>query len=346
MTRRGGDMPRTISLPFIGIAITLAAGFIIVVATLSLVEWGLRSLALAQGVSPKTILVVLAVAGTCLALLVLESPIVQYITVTQRARRRVISSYYRPETIAEYLQQFWAARDRVRELLATWKPGVPLAPSAPAELAREFDSILDEHFGTKRFFFPDLLLMLVGFFVLYFAIQGGLAIAKSPQDRIDANLFMVGIRVDVVSIAAIFGAYTWITTDAIGRNYQGMLNSSNLYWYALRFVIAVALGQAMAVTKVADAAFTSNSGAAIAFLVSMFSYERISAIASGLVSRAFPNVPGAAADESADVIIKLPGVDQVTAEILSAEGITTIARLASADPVRVAVRTGFPFDQV
>jgi hypothetical protein len=54
----------------------------------------------------------------------------------------------------------------------------------------------------------------------------------------------------------------------------------------MRFVVAVPLGQAVAVTKSATDIFSSNSGAAIAFLVSMFSYDRISAIASYLVNRA------------------------------------------------------------
>jgi hypothetical protein len=77
----------------------------------------------------------------------------------------------------------------------------------------------------------------------------------------------------------------------------------------------------------------------------MFSYERISSIASNLVNRA-AGAPVATADENTDLIIKLPGIDQPTAETFAAEGITTIAKLASSDSFRVAVRTGLPFDQV
>jgi hypothetical protein len=99
------------------------------------------------------------------------------------------------------------------------------------------------------------------------------------------------------------------------------------------------------VTKSATDVFGTNTGAAIAFLISMFSYERISAITSSLVNRAL-NVPAAAPDETNDLVVKLPGVDQTTAYIFASEGMTTVAELASADPIRVSLRTGLPFDQV
>jgi hypothetical protein len=50
--------------------------------------------------------------------------------------------------------------------------------------------------------------MVTGLFVLYFAIEGGLAFAMALPNAPDKTLYMLGIIVDVISIAAVFGAYT------------------------------------------------------------------------------------------------------------------------------------------
>src|SRR5262249_38376961 len=197
---------------FLSVAVSTAIGLFVVVSAIALTEWGLKSLARDYNLSPKTVIVVLAILGACLGLLVLLSPVYYYVRVTQRARRRLISSYYRPDTIAEYLQQFWSSGDNVRELLLRCKPGEALEPSVEAGLTDAFNRILDEHFGYKRFFFPTILLSLIGFLVLYFVIEGSLSVARSPKGSIDASLFMIGITLDGVTLAAVFGAYTWVTT--------------------------------------------------------------------------------------------------------------------------------------
>jgi hypothetical protein len=330
---------------FVGVAVATALGLLVLVGILSFIEYWLKALFNYWGLLYKTDLVVLAIAGASLAFAVIEAAILHYVLITQKVRRKLVSSYYRPETIAEYLLQFWLSLDDVRKTLDGWSPGQQLDDDKKSKVEQTFNEILDDYFGTKRFLFPNTILLITGLFVLYFAIEGGLVFAMGFPNAPDKTLYMLGITVDVISIAAIFGAYTWIAADVINRDYQGTLNASHLYWYAMRFVVAVPLGQAVAVTKSATDAFSSNSGAAIAFLISMFSYERISAIASSLVNRA-TGAPAAAPDENTDLIIKLPGVDQPTAETFAAEGITTIAKLASSDPILVAVRTGLPFDQV
>jgi hypothetical protein len=246
-TRKKGDSTSFPTRKFAGIAAATLGGLVITVTILSSLEWTLKSLATAYHVLPKTIIVVLSILGVCIALLVLQAPIYRYVMVTQLLRRRLIRSYYSPQTITEYLQQFWSERDNVRELLAGWEPGNPPPEKSAQDIVREFDEILDEYFGLAQFAFPFVLLTLVGLIVLFFAIEGGLTFARSPAAQppagnIDMALFVVGIRIDLISIAAIFGAYTWITSDAIARNYQGTLNSSHLYWYALRLIIAIPLG--------------------------------------------------------------------------------------------------------
>jgi hypothetical protein len=322
-------------------------GVLFTVGVLFGAEAILRELAIHFEWQTKTRLVIVAITGACVALLIIQAAIVHYITRTQHRRRRSVESYYRPETIAEYLQEFWSAADHIQDALKGWIPGTPLGPDPKKSVIQEFNLILDDIFGSKHFLFPNAVLIIIGFLVLFFAIQGGLVIAESTPflQTPDKTLYPLGLTVDLVSIAAIFGAYTWIASDAIGRDYQATLNPSHLYWYAMRFAVAIPLGQAVAVMKAPGDMFANSTGAAIAFLISMFSYERISAIANKAVSR-ITQTPETTPDEKSDLIIKLPGVDSATAEILTMEGITTIEKLASSDLIRIAVRTGFPFDQV
>jgi hypothetical protein len=113
----------------------------------------------------------------------------------------------------------------------------------------------------------------------------------------------------------------------------------------MRLVIAIPLGWAVSGIKDAAGITSTNTGAMIAFLVSMFSYDRIASILGGLANRAL-GVPAASQDETNDLVIRLPSVDQATSDKLAVEGITTIAQVASADPFRLSVRTGLPFDTV
>ncbi|MCW0233112.1 MAG: hypothetical protein OJJ21_05890 [Ferrovibrio sp.] len=281
-----------------------------------------------------------ATTGVGLALALLLAPITRYVAVTQPARRESVESYYKAKTIAEYLQQFRSSGD-LCSMLQNWQPGTDPGKAESEAVKEKFTLILDECFGAKRFYYALVLLVLISAPILFGAIESGLILVRNGYKTSGAEaMHVLGLRADKISIAAIAGAYTWIVGDAITRNYQGTLNVSHLYWYALRMLIAVPLGYAIA-KFTTDASF----GTAIAFLINLFSYDRISSISASLVNRAL-NMPASAADENKDILIKLPGIDTRTAEIMAAEGITTIAGLAAADPILVAARTGLPFDLV
>jgi hypothetical protein len=77
----------------------------------------------------------------------------------------------------------------------------------------------------------------------------------------------------------------------------------------------------------------------------MFSFPKIQQILGSFINRAV-GVPGAVPDARDDTVVKLPGIDQPVADRLQAEGITTIAQIAVADPVRLSARTNFSFSLV
>ena len=210
-----------------------------------------------------------------------------------------------------------------------------------------FDAHLREIFGVERIAGATWMLAIVAGAVLYFAIAGGMAMAATAAGKPVGHLF--GIRPDLASIAAIFGAYTWVTSDVILRYRQTDLSSSDINWYVLRFVVAIPLGLALAqfagFTATAEGKTIQSSGAILAFVISMFSLSRIQEILGGLTNRAFA-IPASAAGTNEDVVLALPGVDQRTADRLDAEGVSTVSQIAVADPVRLSVRTGFSFSFV
>ena len=166
-----------------------------------------------------------------------------------------------------------------------------------------------------------------------------------------ANLAPVkplGLQMDLVSVAAIFGAFTWVVSDSIARNHLWTFHPSDLSWYALRLLIAVPLGQAIAVawpSTPAGGTLGVGTGPFLAFVISMFSFDSITKILSSVAAKAGA-LPSASPDERNDIVLKLAGVDDEKARALAVEGVTTITQLIAVDPVRTSIRSGLPFEYV
>jgi hypothetical protein len=141
-----------------------------------------------------------------------------------------------------------------------------------------------------------------------------------------------------------------VTSDIISRYRLNNLGSSNLYWYSLRFIIAVPLGEAIAAFAggagaSAGAPATLVAGPVLAFVLSMFSLPRIQSMLSALAVKTY-NLPVTTDATKDDVVIQLPGIDQDIADVLAAESVNTIAAIAAADPVMLSGRTAIPFNLV
>jgi hypothetical protein len=218
-----------------------------------------------------------------------------------------------------------------------------------AELETKFKEMFSEDYGIRVYVVPIILLVATASIVLFFGFTGGISLAVK---RSSANAVLaqpLGITMDMVSVAAIFGAYTWIASDVIVRNHQWTLHPSDLAWYALRMIVAVPLGWALALAaggaNIATAAVSPGLGAFVAFVASMFSLDAITNALATVATRA--GMPmNASPEERDDLIIKLPGVDEVKAKALNVEGVSTIAQLVAVDPIRTSIRAGLPFEYI
>jgi len=294
-----------------------------------------------------------------LALWLLMAPVFGYLRVGQVKKVDVIKGFYTPELISEYFDQFWSGRDSIAALVKQWLDHRPEQhDDLVKKLNDRFGSIIVEDFGGGVYVVPALILVAIGFIVLFFGFSGGIAYAKQllVGSKELPPVMPLGLRLDLVSVAAIFGAYTWVAGDSITRAHQWTFHSSDLFWYALRLLIAVPLGQAIAAAvasvpaasttgATAGVTVTTGVGAFLAFVISMFSFDAIKKYLSAAATR-LGNAPAGSPDERNDIVTKMAGVDEAAADALRAEGVSTIAQLTAVDPIRISILTGLPFAYV
>ena len=299
-----------------------------------------------------------------LSLWLLIGPVFAYVNIGQAKKIEIIRGFFSPDLIARYFDQFWRGRDSFRELLQQWRMQQPISIDLAGRIEASFDELFRDDFGLRVYLIPSILLTAVGSIVLFFGFAGGISLAEALlTSNAQAPIKPFGLQLDLVSIAAIFGAFTWIAADSITRNHQWTFHPSDLSWYALRLIIAIPLGQAIALlwhgvpltgaavpaSGVAASASSgllgAGTGAFLAFVISMFSLDGITKILSSVAVKAGA-LPSAAPDERNDVIVKLPGVDEEKARALGAEGVTTIAQLVAVDPIHISISTGLQFKYI
>ena len=298
----------------------------------------------------QAIVVLFAWICTMLAVFLLIYPVINYLRTNQNRRIEIIKGFHTPKLIKSYFWQFRMGRDDIRDLFRKsdqLKASVDSKAKAKldSEFEAKFNEIIRDEFGFGCYQLSFVVLVVVAFIVMFFAFTGGFSLAAKLAGRTDILEPPLGIPIDLISIAAIFGAYIWVTSDAISRNYNGALHASDLSWYALRLIIAVPLGQAISMAAGTDAKsgqLGAGWAAFLAFFISMFSLDRINQILGSVANRAL-NLPALAPAEQEDVVIRLPGVDQRVSNLLGAEGVTTIAQVVAADPVRLSLRAALPF---
>lgn len=340
---------QSLSIPILMVSVVA----VILVATLGV---GVLSRALGNQVNETSEIYGFAAACTFLSLWLIFGAVFAYINLGQKKKLEFISGFYTPDTIADYFDQFWSGRDGVPLLVRRYRDSLSGSQKEryATDLMTKFMDLSQDDYGLRAYVIPIVLLTAVGSIVLFFGYTGGigLALTLGTGDSV-SPLRPLGISLDLVSIAAIFGAYTWVASDAIVRNHQWTLHPSDLAWYTLRMIIAIPLGEALALTVgtvttvglaggVTTNALPSGAGAFVAFMASMFSLDAITT-ALGTAATRFGLQMSSSAEERSDLVIRLDGVDESKARALKVEGISTIAQLVTIDPIRTSIRTGLPF---
>ena len=188
-----------------------------------------------------------------LLLALLLVPILTYLTAGWRARRSEIVDALSEEAVRLYFRQFF--------------PTVAVPPDGvTAFFARHYN----ERYGRRYYVVPFVILSLLAVTVLVGCV-------RLMEDWIWATGIPDDFR--AVAVAAVAGAYSWVVIDVIGRSRRRELAPIDLYWAALRFVVAVPI--AVSFTTL----FKAEAAVPVAYLLGTFPTRMLFTAGRRLVTR-------------------------------------------------------------
>jgi hypothetical protein len=295
---------------------------------------------------------------TALAVILMTLPFLRYITLGWRLKLEAITNEFDPPAIALYFRKYRTGEmtgDRQRRLISL-QPGTD-----NKKLVAEFLRLYCREFGRIRYIVPLVILIVVTAIESVGAIQSGLfhtrqedlffqlcgmdkrALCAAPayaveQAKLYDQLVWKALLLNATTVAGLTGAYMWVVQDAITRMRSGDLLSSNIYWSALRMVIAAPLG--IAVASVAS----DSAGPFVAFAIGAFPIDQISRFLRTMAAKQLgvTNDP----DTDGDEVKKLIGVNNDIAQRLISENTSSVLELAKADPVWLTMRTNLQLEVV
>lgn len=243
-------------------------------------------------------------------------PSICYLRTTWRNRREKLFDHFTADAVREYYKVFYPSRF----LKDTGKEDATLA---------DFRTLFREMYGWSEYVFPLVLLGLISALGLW--ATGASVRAWLAQPAAAAPY-------PAIAVSAFLGAYAWVLFDQIARFRSEDFTAGDVRHAAIRMMVSVPLGMSLA------AFANEESGLAIAFLLTAFPTQTLLKMARRLVSKNLDT-----GDNEADGKIELEqlqGLGRVTAERFQDEGFTTIAALAWADPVKLAIESNRDFRYV
>jgi hypothetical protein len=264
-----------------------------------------------------------------LLLVLLLAPVILYLNRGWWHRRIDILNNFSPYARDLYLKHFLPDSaelvnpkpSRLGQLLArVW--GQELGP---------FEANYDAQFGRWRYAGPTTLMFAFAGIVLLFPAAA--AYAGLVGDGASGWRWVIAL--------AILGGYIRVVFDLCTRAYQENIRPTDVLWAAYRLALSPPLGYGAAKLLDGD---TVRFGPFAAFLLGLFATSTVMEWGRRVFAK-LTNSPELAAGD-ANRLLALPALDQVTADLIRDEGITTVTQLAYADPIRMSIRTGLGFSFV
>jgi hypothetical protein len=275
-----------------------------------------------------------------IVIILIAAPFVVFLTKQWYVRRDEFRNRLSDGALLCYLERYWLRRACQLDFceaidVATGNVSAIIRTSKTTQGKAEklFQEIYQEQYGLWAFFTPFVLVLIVTFTnaVLISWLWG----CTRGEDGPDRQCLIFGVN-HSLALAAIAGAYMFAVGDAVTSVRQNRLNVADVYWYALRLVIALPLGVAAG-----KAGGSIVDPTLVAFGLGALPVEELKKL---LRRTAIGHLQRGDARQAPDQLLSLEGVTVRTSAILAAEGIASIAQLQSKDPVLLAVRTGLEFD--
>ncbi len=197
------------------------------------------------------------------------------------------------------------------------------------DVLKAFRSHYTRRYGRRHYVVPLLLFGFVSTLLIWLTVS---TIVHQLHGISEPN------DLPPVAVGVISGAYMWVVADLLLRCRQRQLAPVDLYWYALRFVVAIPLGFAFAGFLKDEAAM------GIAFLLGAFPTNTLLTIARRIGSRKLGL--SESGEEAESDVEQIQGITKGLAERFRDEGISTVLQLAYCDPIDLTIRTSFSFNYV
>ncbi|WP_027796213.1 hypothetical protein [Paraburkholderia acidipaludis] len=283
----------------------------------------------------------IAITLAAFVTVLMGAPLIAFLCLGWYTRYREFENSLKGKALSAYLQRYWSKRLiqglQDNHTIAALSKGLPLAGDKWRETAdarldlcdRLFARIYHEQYGLPAFVPPFVILLCVAYAAAalvgcnYVTMQADIASAKTP---------VYGITQQVL-LASFGGALMFVVSDSVLSIRRRALNVSDVYWYALRLLLAIPIALV--------AGGTDGSRAAFVFALGTFPVDSLLKVIRRI---GFPQVTAFEKEASApDTLLALNGVTLPIVSVLEAEGVNSIEQVAAADPVILSIRTGFPF---
>jgi lipoprotein signal peptidase len=196
---------------------------------------------------------------------------------------------------------------------------------ALAQAPSEFDKLYRDWYGRRYHVLPILLVLII-------SIVENFVLAQALQDLQSSE-----VKKLTTVVAAIAGAYTFVTWEFFERMQRRDLSRTHILRGALRLTIALPLGFAFS-------SLSEGIGPFLAFAIGVFPIEMLITILRRLANQKLKVEIGA--DTSGDQVKSLAGIDASIADRIADADITTITQLAWCDPIQLTMRANLQFNYV
>lgn len=259
-----------------------------------------------------------------------SAPLIRFVVLDWDTRYDEFLNRLNNDALTAYLQQFWEKRaikdsNFIAWTLAECEDKTVTQKQIDRSMENIFDAIYHNQYGRSAFFVPMALLFFTIFISTVLCILVYLEQITIVLDDFDAT---------VIAIASMAGAYMYIVSDSIQSVRQRSLNSSTLYWYALRMLLAIPIGIAL------TSLIAEDAQPFVAFGIGALPLDQL---IKGLRRLSTEKLNLTVKEEEADQLIRLEGVTGRSASLLIAEGVDSIGQIITVDPVSLSIRTGLPF---
>jgi len=266
-------------------------------------------------------------------------PFIRFINTGWDSRYSEIRNRLNRTSLFAYLVQFWEQRFRDKCEKKLPDDIRDCGPKHVREFGGHadqlFEEIYEDQYNRWAFLFPVFLVL-----VTVAAETMLIVFAATPYPPADPAIADPYAHVHAYApdfaeawpaFGAMCGTYMFVVGDSVMAVRRRTLNISDVYWYALRLVLAVPLGIVVA---------RADGGMIGAFVLGTLPIDQFRKVLSRYAGKNFIDLEAA---QTTDQLIQLEGVTADISAIIGLEGITSIEQLLGADPVSLAIRTGLPF---